>query len=180
MDLEHSTCCVQASRNANDLWLSFWVSHVEPKVPSAPSAAEHGLLSPVSQVHTSALMTLPAQAPVHLESVFRTNYFAMLTPSFQHITPVHSRFILRRSNSSWPPREVQSTHVHVTAQSPAEKVPVHVLAQRAQPAGPLAQSAQKLQVPHSALTPDVKFYLYILVSIAAANSVFTLVRCVPV
>eukprot|EP00891_Asterochloris_glomerata_P003413 jgi/Astpho2/3413/e_gw1.00054.14.1_t len=36
--------------------------------------------------------------------------------------------------------------------------------------------SHKLQVPHSALTPDVKFYLYILVSIAAANSVFTLVR----
>ena len=159
---------MQASRNANDLWLSFWVSHVEPQVPSA---AEHGLLSPVSQVHTSALMTLPTPPPACLEAAFCVNSFALLTPSLQHVTSAHSQLSASGSNSSWHPDQLQGTHVHVPTQLQAEWKPVHVLSRA------LAQPAQNLQVAHSALTPATKFYLYILFGIAAANSVFTLVRC---
>ena len=156
---------MQASRNANDLWLSFWVSHVEPQ---APSGAEHALLSPVSQMHTSALITVPAQAPARLETALSISSFAPLTSSFQHM---HSQLSVSGSNSSWPPRQLQSTHLQLSTQSPAEWRPVHFISKA------LAQAAQNLQFAHSALTPDVKFYLYILVGIAAANSVFTLVRC---
>ena len=111
-------------------------------------------------------MTLPAQAPARMEAAFCMNSFALLNPFFQH-----SQLSASSSNSSWPPRQLQSTCVHVSTLLPARWMPVHVLSRA------LAQPAQNLQVAHSALTPATKFYLYILFGIAAANSVFTLVRC---
>jgi len=157
---------LQVTRNGNDLWLSYWVSNLE----SPHDHDHHQLPASTTFNGTSAHLyslwhdpsslapSQPWLQPKSLcySSLLTYNQFSSLGGSMQCHTQMNPVF----------PTDANATSFLLTAPpagvSQSLSLSRHLLAE--------------LLTKQPVLDPDTKFYLVVLLCIAAANSVFTFVR----
>lgn len=177
---EYTHCCMQVTHNGNDLWLSYWVSnlhsdrhphhHHHPhrqllgnRAPNSTHNMQHSNLS-THQTTPQDLLSNCASLPQELQQT---------DPYFSSYTTACSLQYAGFASSGWCSFQAtpfQSPNASVTAE------PCHT-----QDYSSVLESAISTATFHfdkhiPLLDPDTKFYLLVLLCIAAANSLFTFVR----
>lgn len=173
-------CClcspsVQITRNGNDLWLSYWVSKLDEHQHHPP----HHYHGPPSRPHSTPA---PPLAISHLWSTHKLLPATRQTPCFSHTVcpislvseqPYTVSPILVRCH---PGLRLAFGHANTSGLHGAASAASDAASQLSQ-ALPVSRQLLGAMARHQpALDPDTKFYLGVLLCIAAANSFFTFVR----
>lgn len=164
--------CAQVTRNGNDLWLSYWVSNLDPhqhhhhhphhKSPSNLTLAAQ-LTSASPEQSAAHGQTSSNQLCLHHHGLCLTSATAQDSYS--------SLGSLNECQSNLAGQGFNASVFHHAA-SVASAV-----ASRFRQAVPASRQLLDIAAQsRPALDPDTKFYLAVLLCIAAANSVFTFVR----
>ena len=197
---------LQVTRNGNDLWLSYWVakldphehhhrpSHTPPTTPSLSPPPDNTL-----HQHSSASFK---PSWLHYDSLSMPRATAASYASLTSFGPIpwhpemmpHPRPSPQATNATSSFRQAASTAVAGDAspvpwEAAASLAKSHAAFNTARRAAPQAAQAaahyslaasrklfEDLVKRQLVLDPDTKFYLTVLLCIAAANSVFTFVR----
>lgn len=171
---------VQITRNGNDLWLSYWVARLDPHQHHRhpPHHYHHPSSDPTTLTHPTATSDLwgthkppleTQQAPYHPHIVCPMSLVSDMpysgSPNLAQCYPGLSLAFTA------PNLHANASGLHGAASAAS------AAASQLSQALPVArQLLDAMTKHHTALDPDTKFYLGVLLCIAAANSVFTFVR----
>ncbi len=162
----HFLVLSQITRNGNDLWLSYWVSNLDSPHdhhhPQIPASTTYNSTS----THLHSLWHDPSSlAPS--QSWLQPNSFCYSSlPTYTQYTSLGGSMLCHTQMNPVFPTNANATSSLQTAPQAAISQSVSLSRHL------LAELSRKQPV----LDPDTKFYLVVLLCIAAANSVFTFVR----
>ena len=171
------SCDVQVTRNGSDLWLSYWVSELDTHTHHHHHHHHHNLSSqstPTDELHVLANAWNASGNPFSVQDIGSRGVCLMPAPTRSRYSSLGSLSQCHRHvNPTFAgPTDNANFSTSLNAASAASAV-----ASGLSHAVPMAtQLLESLPQSRPALDPDTKFYLIVLLSIAAANSAFTFVR----